>query len=157
MPKLAWNTSPKDTEGIPGRFGPVDTVFLSEAGGLTRFGAYVQILPPGSRTSIKHWHSAEDEMVYVLRGVATVIEGDTEYTASTGEGAAFAAGAAAGHTVENRTQEDVHLLVIGSRAPEDRVTYPDLGRVCIRIRAEPDDRWTDLAGNPVAGPWRQDG
>jgi uncharacterized cupin superfamily protein len=33
---------------------------------------------PGTRSSIKHWHSDEDELVYVLEGDVTLIEGDSE-------------------------------------------------------------------------------
>ncbi|MCL6436400.1 MAG: cupin domain-containing protein [Leptolyngbyaceae cyanobacterium HOT.MB2.61] len=34
----------------------------------------MEVLQPGSRSSNKHWHSAEDEMVYVLEGEITLIE-----------------------------------------------------------------------------------
>ncbi len=51
-----------------GPCGPSRMRWISEAGGLTQFGANIEILPTGSRSSIKHWHSAEDEMVYVLQG-----------------------------------------------------------------------------------------
>jgi uncharacterized cupin superfamily protein len=37
--------------------GPGQTLWISEAGGLTQFGALIDILPPGSRSSIRHWHS----------------------------------------------------------------------------------------------------
>jgi oxalate decarboxylase/phosphoglucose isomerase-like protein (cupin superfamily) len=39
-----------------------------------QFGAFVEILQPGSRSSLRHWHSAEDEMVYVLEGRVTLVE-----------------------------------------------------------------------------------
>ena len=56
--------------------GAARTLWISEPGGLTQFGALIEVLPPGSRSSLKHWHSAEDEMVYVLDGEVTLIEGD---------------------------------------------------------------------------------
>lgn len=43
-------------------FGVTDTSRLSAQGGLTQFGAYVQTLQPGARSSNKHWHECEDEM-----------------------------------------------------------------------------------------------
>lgn len=61
--------------------GAMTTEWISEAGGLTQFGAFVETLEPGSRSSIKHWHSAEDEMIYVLDGEVTLVEGDTECSA----------------------------------------------------------------------------
>ncbi len=38
--------------------GPSRALLLSDTGGLTQFGAFIEILPPGSRSSIKHWHAA---------------------------------------------------------------------------------------------------
>ena len=49
-------------------FGVSDTVRLSAAGGLSQYGAYVQVLHPGARSSNNHWHENEDEFLYVLSG-----------------------------------------------------------------------------------------
>lgn len=69
--------------------GPSRKLWISEAGGLTQFGAFVEILPPGSRSSIKHWHSAEDELVYMLEGEVTLVEGDTRTLLRPGDAATF--------------------------------------------------------------------
>ena len=58
-----------------GELPPNVESWISEPGGITQFGAFVQVLQPGTRSSIKHWHSDEDEMVYVLEGVITLVEG----------------------------------------------------------------------------------
>ncbi|MBK0394894.1 cupin domain-containing protein [Ramlibacter algicola] len=55
-------------------FGVSDTVRLSAAGGLSQYGAYVQVLHPGARSSNNHWHENEDEFLYVLSGEVTVTE-----------------------------------------------------------------------------------
>ncbi|MEH1918242.1 cupin domain-containing protein [Nostoc sp.] len=68
---------------------PNRTLWISEAGGLTQFGAFIEVLQPGSRSSIKHWHSGEDEMVYVLEGEITLIEGDTKTVLRPGDAATF--------------------------------------------------------------------
>src|SRR6266545_2601901 len=47
---------------------------LGDAGGLTDFGVNLMRLPPGNWSSQRHWHSAEDEFVYVLEGQVTLIE-----------------------------------------------------------------------------------
>ena len=41
---------------------------LGNACGLTDFGVNLMRLPPGNWSSQRHWHSAEDEFVYVLEG-----------------------------------------------------------------------------------------
>ncbi len=134
--------------------GPRHTHWISEPGGLTQFGAFVQVLPPGSRSSIKHWHSAEDELVYMLDGEVTLIEGDTETTLRAGDAATFPAGVARAHKLENRTAVAAKYFVIGTRAPVDRMTCPDHDRICHRDRALPDDIWTDREGNPASNPYR---
>ena len=126
-------------------------LWISEAGGLTQFGAFVEILQPGARSSIQHWHSAEDEMVYVLEGEVTLIEGDTETLLRAGSAATFRQNVALGHTLHNRSACATRCLVVGTRAPFDRITYPDRDRVCIRDRSLPDDVWTTIDGKPVAG------
>ena len=45
--------------------------WLTEPGRLTQFGAFIHVLQPGTRSSIKHWHSDEDELVYLLEGEIT--------------------------------------------------------------------------------------
>ena len=47
------------------------TLHLSVAGGLTQFGAYLDTLEPGVWSSHRHWHSSEDEFLYLLSGTAT--------------------------------------------------------------------------------------
>lgn len=59
--------------------GAFETRHRSDAGGLTQFGAYVETLRPGSRSSERHWHEEEDEFLYLLSGVATLIENDGEH------------------------------------------------------------------------------
>ena len=39
---------------------------LGDAAGLTDFGVNLLRLPPGVWSSQRHWHSAEDEFVYIL-------------------------------------------------------------------------------------------
>jgi uncharacterized cupin superfamily protein len=129
------------------------TLWISEAGHLTQFGSLIEVLPPGAQSSIKHWHSAEDEMVYVLEGEVTLIEGDTETLLRPGDAATFRSGVAVGHTLENRSASPTRCLVVGTRASVDRITYPDHDRVCIRDRSLPDDVWTTLDGAPATSPY----
>jgi uncharacterized cupin superfamily protein len=138
-----------------GQHEPNKTMWISEAGGLTQFGAFLEILQPGSRSSIKHWHSAEDELVYVLDGEITLIEGETETVLRSGYAATFRAGVAVGHYLHNRSAAATRCLVMGTRAPVDMITYPDRDRVCHRDRSLDDDVWTTIAGEPAANPYRE--
>lgn len=130
----------------------VRTLWISEAGGLTQFGAFIEILQPGAQSSMQHWHSAEDEMVYVLEGLVTLIEGDTETVLRPGDAATFRSNVAIGHTLRNQSALPTKCLIVGTRAPLDRITYPALDRVCIRDRSLPDDQWSTIDGKPAASP-----
>ncbi|NJO43697.1 MAG: cupin domain-containing protein [Cyanobacteria bacterium RU_5_0] len=142
-------------EEIPaqGSEEPDRTLWISEAGGLTQFGALIEELQPGSRSSIKHWHSAEDEMVYVLEGEIMLIEGDAETVLCAGDAATFQAGVPVGHFLENRSTKATRCLVVGTRAAVDTITCPDIDRVCHRDRSLPDDIWTNGAGEPTPSPY----
>ncbi|MFZ4689937.1 MAG: cupin domain-containing protein [Polymorphobacter sp.] len=136
-----------------GRCGPKHALWISEAGGLTQFGAFIETLPSGSQSAIKHWHSAEDELVLMLGGTATLVEGEDETVLKAGDAATFKAGVAVGHFIENRGSADARYLVVGTRAMADTITYPDDDRICHRDRSLPDDLWTDARGQPATSPY----
>ncbi|OEZ62131.1 cupin domain-containing protein [Duganella sp. HH105] len=153
MPVFTQDQLVTEVSPAPGCAEPNQTLWISEAGELTQFGAFIEVLQPGCRSSIKHWHSAEDEMVYVLAGQITVVEGVSETQVPAGGVATFRAGVEVGHYLENRTSSATRCLVVGTRAPVDRITYPEHDRVCLRDRSLPDDIWTDLAGQPAVSPY----
>ena len=104
--------------------GPYAYQLLSDLGGLTQFGAFIEILPPGSKSSFRHWHETEDEMIYLLSGEVVLVEA-CETTLRAGDVAAWPAGLAVGHCLENRSDAEVRYLVIGTRAARDVIHYPD--------------------------------
>ena len=122
---------------------------FSDSGGLTQFGAFVEILPPGSRSSLCHWHQNEDEFIYMLTGEVTVHEGGVSTLLLPGQTACFKAGVAAGHYLQNRGTADARYLVVGSRLPTEVVTYPDHDRV---LHAAGENRhFTTLDGTQGVG------
>jgi uncharacterized cupin superfamily protein len=104
--------------------GPYSYRLLSDPGGLTQFGAFLEELPPGSSSGHRHWHEAEDEMVYLLQGHAVLVE-DTETPLGPGDTACWPAGHPVGHRIDNRSDEPVRYLVIGTRLQRDVVHYTD--------------------------------
>jgi len=99
---------------------------LGNAGGLTDFGVNLMRLPAGGWSSQRHWHSHEDEFVYVLRGEVVLVTDDGEETLRAGECAGFRAGVRNGHCFQNRSPKDAELLVVGSRHDDDHGEYPDI-------------------------------
>jgi uncharacterized cupin superfamily protein len=115
---------------------------LGDAAGLTDFGVNLLRLPPGVWSSQRHWHTAEDEFVYVLEGEVVLVTDAGEETLRPGDCAGFKAGVEDGHHLQNRSEADVVLLEVGSRKAEDAGDYPD-----IDMRFSPDG-FTRKDGSP---------
>ncbi|MBW4051114.1 MAG: cupin domain-containing protein [Proteobacteria bacterium] len=100
---------------------------LGDAAGLTQFGVNLLRLAPGVWSSQRHWHSAEDEFVFVLEGEVVLVTDAGEEVLRTGDCAGFRAGERDGHQLQNRSNAEAVLLEIGARQPErDAVDYPDI-------------------------------
>ena len=93
---------------------------LGNAGGLTDFGINLMRLPPGNWSSQRHWHSHEDEFVYVLEGELTLIEDGGETVLRAGDCAAFPKGCGNGHHMINKSAAMAVYLEVGSRQPTAR-------------------------------------
>jgi len=52
---------------------------LGDTAGLTQFGVNYTILEPGAYSALRHWHEGEDEFIYVLDGVLTLIDDNGEH------------------------------------------------------------------------------
>lgn len=114
--------------------------FVSETGSSTglwrhitldseRLGVRVEELLPGEASSVHHWHTAEEEHLLVLDGVATLLTGTGDDAAATklvaGDHVCFRAGVQVPHHVENRSDAALRYLVFGERNPHDVVVYPE--------------------------------
>jgi uncharacterized cupin superfamily protein len=98
---------------------------LGDAAGLTQFGVNLVRLPPGAWSSQRHWHSHEDEFVYVLEGeLVMVTSAGGEETRVAGSSAGFKAGVADGHHFQNRSAADAVFLAVGSRPSRRRRGVP---------------------------------
>lgn len=99
---------------------------LGEAAGLQRLGVNLLALAPGAWSSQRHWHSHEDEFVWVLEGEVVLVDDDGEHVLVTGDAAGFPAGDRNGHCFQNRSGAPVRLLVVGNRDEADRGEYSDI-------------------------------
>ena len=99
---------------------------LGDAGGLTQFGVNLLELQPGTWSSQRHWHSDEDELVYVVAGEVTLVTDAGEQLLRAGDCAAFPKGVADGHHLINRSSQVAKLLEVGSRSETDVCRYSDI-------------------------------
>jgi uncharacterized cupin superfamily protein len=94
---------------------------LGKAVGVTQFGVNQVTLEPGSISALRHWHEAEDELVYVLSGELTLVDENGEHPLGPGMVVGFPAGVPNAHHLINNSAGVSTYLCIGSRRPrEDR-------------------------------------
>jgi uncharacterized cupin superfamily protein len=98
---------------------------LGNACGLTRFGVNLVTLGPGGQSALRHWHTLEDEFVYVLSGEVVLISDEGEQILHAGMCAGYAAGKRNAHHFVNRSATAAQYLEIGSRIEGDNAFYPD--------------------------------
>jgi uncharacterized cupin superfamily protein len=100
---------------------------LGDAVGLSQFGVNLVELQPGCWSAQRHWHTHEDEFVYVLEGELTLVTDAGEQVLRAGMAAGFPAGTPDGHHLINRTDRPAVYLEVGTRHEDvDEVDYPDI-------------------------------
>jgi len=102
---------------------------LARHAGLTAFGVNLTIIEPGAWSSQRHWHSHEDEFVWVLDGELTLITDSGEELLRAGDCAAFRRGDPNGHHLVNKSTSPARVLEIGNSNSQDRCVYPDIDMV----------------------------
>ncbi len=120
---------PRTTSGYPepyrSRVLPREKRALGDAVGLTKIGVNLTTLPPGKESSMRHWHTHEDELVYILEGEVVLITDDGEQMLRAGMCAGFPAGTKNGHQLVNRSDRPVKYLEVSNRDPADEAEYSD--------------------------------
>jgi uncharacterized cupin superfamily protein len=99
---------------------------LGEAAGLTQFGVNLVTLQPGAVSSLRHWHSGEDEFIWIVSGELVLVQNGGETVLRAAEAAGFKAGDPDGHHLINRSGAIASFLVIGTRVELDTCSYPDV-------------------------------
>lgn len=109
---------------------------LGDAVGITHFGVNLTCLPPGTWSSQRHWHTDEDEFLYVVEGELVLVTDTGEDILRVGDCAGFKAGVPDAHHLQNRSSRNALYLEVGSRRPQhDAVAYPDIDLIALADRA----------------------
>ena len=123
------SVAPVSRSGYPepyrSRVLPREKRGLGDAFGLTRIGINQTTLLPGKESSMRHWHTHEDEFVYVLEGEVVLRSGAGEQRLVAGMCAGFAAGVEDGHQLVNRSDRPAIYLEISNRDAADEGRYSD--------------------------------
>jgi uncharacterized cupin superfamily protein len=98
---------------------------LGDVFGLRNFGVNLTRLAPSAISALRHAHTAQDELIYILEGHPTLVTDAGETQLAPGMCAGFRAGSGDAHHLQNRTASDVLYLEVGDRSPGDQASYPD--------------------------------
>jgi len=134
MKKIALSVVPVDTSSTyPSPFDEPcraqSCQRVARRAGLTQFGVNVTVIQAGAWSSQRHWHSHEDEFVWVLEGELTLVTDAGEELLRAGDSAAFRSGDPDGHHLVNKSDRPARVLEIGTTDPHDRCTYPDIDMI----------------------------
>jgi uncharacterized cupin superfamily protein len=141
-----------------------ETVFrrkqLSEAADGEELGCSLYELPPGKRSWPYHYHTANEEAMYVLAGTGTlrtgVVDGDEEgedgdetgsdsdsietVSLEAGGYAAFPADGTGGHQIVNDSDDILRYLLISTMTEPDITVYPEMEKLGVYVGAPPGGR-----------------
>ena len=99
---------------------------LGDALGLSKIGINHTTLPPGKESSMRHWHTHEEEFVYVLSGEVVLRTDAGEQLLTAGMCAGFPPGTQDGHCLVNRGPHPAVYLEISNRDADDGAHYSDV-------------------------------
>lgn len=124
------SVSPRSSTGYPEPFRsqvlPREKRALGDALGLTKVGVNLTTLLPGKASSMRHFHTREDELVFVIEGEVVLRTDEGEQVLTAGMCAGFPGGSKNGHQLVNRSARPARYLEISNRDPEDNAEYPDI-------------------------------
>jgi uncharacterized cupin superfamily protein len=122
--------APRTGSGYPepyrSRVLPREKRQLGDALGLKKIGINHTTLPPGKESSMRHWHTHEEEFIYVLSGEVVLRTDAGEQVLTPGMCAGFPLGTTDGHQLVNRGTEPAVYLEVSNRDPQDEGCYSEV-------------------------------
>lgn len=143
---LDANTGSGYPEPFRSRVLPREKRALGDASGLTKIGINHTTLGPGAASSMRHWHTLEDELIYVLAGELVLVTDAGERPLRAGQFAGFPAGHRDAHQLINRGTTPAVYLEISNRDRSDAAQYSDVD-LCWNAPAAP-GRYSHKDGRP---------
>jgi uncharacterized cupin superfamily protein len=98
---------------------------LAKVLGLTNFGVNITTLQAGASSAMRHYHTQDDEFIYILDGEVTLITDAGAQVLVTGMCAGFPKGKKDGHHLINEGDRPVTFLEVGTNNEDDVVGYSD--------------------------------
>jgi uncharacterized cupin superfamily protein len=116
---------------------------LGLAAGGKRLGCSLCEVPPGKRPWPLHYHTANEEAMFVLEGSGTLRLGDAEVPIHAGDYVALPIGNAHAHQVVNTGTKTLRFLGFSTMDEPDISVYPESGKIGVFAGSAP-------GGDPTA-------
>jgi uncharacterized cupin superfamily protein len=95
--------------------------------GSAGIGLRIQRVPPGKRSSLKHRHLFQEEIILILSGEGTLLHGDRRLSVRSMDCVLYLPTDGTAHTFENTGETDLVLAAFGDRLAHEICLYPEKG------------------------------
>ncbi len=113
---------------------------LGDASDGKQLGCSLYRLSPGHESWPYHYHTANEEAMYVLAGTGTLRLDDDTYSIEEGDYVAFPAEESGGHKVINDSDAPLRYLVLSTMNEPDVTVYPDSEKLGVFVGSPPGGR-----------------
>jgi len=103
-------------------------------------GASLYELPPGKRSWPYHYHTANEEAVYVLAGEGVLRGPDGEAPIEAGDFVSLPADESGGHQIHNDGDEPLRFLMVSTMNDPDVTVYPEMDKIGVFAGSPPGSR-----------------
>jgi uncharacterized cupin superfamily protein len=128
---------------------------IGRAIGSRTIGLTVQTVAPGCRSSRRHRHVFQEEILIVMAGAGTLLHGDAPVQVRPGDCFCYTPSDTELHTFENTGTADLVIWAFGNRFAHEVCLYPDEGVAFVEglgaeipLAAAVDSAWTEERRNP---------
>ena len=108
---------------------------LAYRAGSERLGASIYEIEPGNSSFPYHYHLANEELLFVLKGRPHLRTPAGWQQLAEGEVVAFPIGERGAHPLANKTEEPVRFVMVSEMVSPEIAIYPDSGKVGVREHA----------------------
>ena len=105
---------------------------LGRAVGSVKVGLQRFVVEVGYQSLPEHYHLAEEELFYVLKGRGTLLQDRERILVEAGDVISYPAGTEISHAFLADRGEQLEYLVFGERNKDDVIVYPRSKKIAIR-------------------------
>jgi uncharacterized cupin superfamily protein len=110
---------------------------LGAASGARMLGASLYEVAPGASAWPFHYHSANEEAIFILEGAGTLRLGDGEHLVQKGDYIALPTGPEHAHRLLNTSDKPLVYLCLSTMVEPEVSFYPDSGKFGVMVGSPP--------------------